>query len=180
MNKAVFAITKDLAHTQTTIDNLLTGGFDDDEISVLGSDSSGNNSFGSVKETKAPEGATTGATTGGVVGGVIGLLAGLGALAIPGVGPLIAAGPIMGALSGLGIGAATGGLVGGLIGLGIPEYVAKNYNDRLESGNFLISVHTYIDEEVKSAKDIFEASGATDISDANVAESDKKKEVIAD
>ena len=178
MNKAVFAIAKNLEHAQITIDNLLAGGFDDQEISVLGSDSTGNHSFGSVKETKAPEGATAGATTGGVVGGVIGLLAGLGALAIPGVGPLIAAGPIMGALSGLGIGAATGGLVGGLIGLGIPEYVAKNYNDRLQSGNFLISVHVDSSEEVTAAKKIFETSEASDISDANVSNS--KKEVAVD
>src|ERR1041384_357839 len=127
-------------------------------------DTGGTRDVGHVKATKAPEGATTGAATGGATGGVIGLLAGIGALAIPGVGPLIAAGPIMAALSGAAVGAATGGVVGGLIGLGIPEIEAKRYEEKLKKGNYLIAVHTDESEDVDRAKDIFKTAGAEGIS----------------
>src|SRR5437773_688551 len=125
------------------------------------------------KATKAPEGATTGAATGGATGGVIGLLAGIGALAIPGVGPFIAAGPIMAALSGAAVGAATGGVVGGLIGLGIPEIEAKRYEEKLKRGNYLIAVHTDEKEDVDRAKQIFKAAGAEDISTVSEASAPK-------
>ena len=174
MKKSVFAIARDTTHASDVIERLNASGFDNQEISVLAPDNEGKHSFGTVKETKAPEGATTGATTGGVVGGVLGLLAGLGALAIPGIGAFVAAGPIMGALSGLGIGAATGGIVGGLIGLGIPEFEAKVYGDKLKDGHYLISVHAHDGDEESSAKEIFEAAGATDISTANMSAADKK------
>jgi hypothetical protein len=128
---------------------------------------------GHVKATKAPEGATTGAATGGATGGVIGLLAGIGALAIPGVGPFIAAGPIMAALSGAAVGAATGGVVGGLIGLGIPEIEAKRYDEKLKKGNYLIAVHTDESEDVDRAKQIFKTAGAEDISTVREASAPK-------
>jgi hypothetical protein len=129
----------------------------------------GKHDIGHVKASKAPEGATTGAVTGGVTGGVIGLLAGIGALAIPGVGPLIAAGPIMAALSGAAIGGTTGGVVGGLIGLGIPEIEAKRYEDKLKKGNYLISVHAHDDEQEDKAKDIFRAANAEDITTSSMS-----------
>jgi len=125
--------------------------------------------MGHVKATKAPEGATTGGVTGGVAGGVIGLLAGIGALAIPGLGPFIAAGPIMAALSGASIGAATGGLVGGLVGMGIPEIEAKRYEQKLRDGNFLIAVDIDDDDDEDRAKEIFKAAGAEDISTTSMS-----------
>src|SRR4029434_10905322 len=118
--------------------------------------------FAHEKNTKAPEGAATGAGTGGVVGGALGLLAGIGALVIPGVGPLIAAGPIMAALSGAAVGATVGGIAGALIGLGSPEYEAKRYEGKIREGNILISVHAESSDQVKLAKDIFKRAGAQD------------------
>jgi hypothetical protein len=136
---------------------------------VLTPDTGDMRDIGHVKASKAPEGATTGPTTGGVSGGVIGLLAGIGALAIPGVGPFIAAGPIMAALSGAAVGAATGGVVGGLIGLGIPEIEAKRYEEKLKRGNYLIAVHADENEDVDRAKHIFEDAGAEDVSTVSEA-----------
>lgn len=127
-----------------------------------------------------PEGATVGASTGGVVGGTIGLLAGIGALAIPGLGPFIAAGPIMAALSGGAIGAIGGGLTGALVGLGIPEYEAKRYEGKVKEGGILISVHSESNDETKQAKDIFKESGAHDISSTSEAHSDLKAEEVSD
>jgi hypothetical protein len=127
-------------------------------------DRQGSKEFAAEKNTKAPEGATTGAGVGGAVGGTLGLLAGLGALAIPGVGPLIAAGPIMGALAGLGVGGTVGGLVGALVGLGIPEYEAKRYEGRVKDGGILLSVHCDSSDEISRAKEILKATGADDIS----------------
>jgi hypothetical protein len=128
---------------------------------------------GELKATKAPEGATTGAATGGATGGVIGLLAGIGALAIPGIGPFIAAGPIMAALSGAAVGAATGGVVGGLIGLGIPEIEAKRYDEKLKKGNYLVAVHTDESEDVDRAKQVFKTARAEDISTVSEASAPK-------
>src|ERR1051326_8728540 len=130
----VFCIAKNRSQAEEIIERLQTGGFATSEISVLVPDKEGKHEIGPVKATKAPEGATTGAATGGVTGGVIGLLAGVGALAIPGVGPFIAAGPIMAALGGAAVGATTGGVVGGLVGLGIPEIEAKRYDEKLKKG----------------------------------------------
>src|SRR5664279_4381543 len=140
---SVFCITKSHSQAEQIVERLQTSGFPVSEISVLLPDTEGKHDIGHVKATKAPEGATTGAVAGGVTGGVLGLLAGIGALAIPGVGPFIAAGPIMAALSGAAIGGTTGGIVGVLVGLGIPEIEAKRYEEKLKSGNYLISVHTH-------------------------------------
>lgn len=174
MNKSVFAIAKTVTHAQSLIDGLTTAGFSSSEISVLAPDVESNHTFGAVKETKAPEGTATGATTGGLVGGTLGLLAGLGALAIPGIGAFVAAGPIMAALSGLGIGAATGGIIGGLIGLGIPEFEAKVYDEKLKSGHYLLSVHAHDGDEVDRAKNVFKAGGAEDISTTGMSSPNKK------
>lgn len=127
-------------------------------------ESAGPTDIGSVKSTKAPEGATAGAGSGAVIGGTLGLLAGIGALAIPGVGPLIAAGPIMAALAGIGVGGAVGGFTGALIGMGIPEYEAKKYEGRLKKGGILFSVHCDTSEQIKRAKEILERTGGEDIS----------------
>ncbi len=162
-NTSIFCITKSRAHAEIIIDRLHSSGFAYSEISVLTPETDSNHDIGHVKATKAPEGTATGAATGGVAGGVLGLLAGIGALAIPGVGPFIAAGPIMAALSGAAIGATTGGIVGGLIGLGIPELEAKIYEGKLRTGNFLVSVHAHNSDEVTRAKDIFDDEDAEDI-----------------
>ena len=161
---SVFGIVKTHAQAEQIVEGLQRAGFAAPEISVLLPDREGKHDIGHVKATKAPEGATTGAATGGVTGGVLGLLAGIGALAIPGVGPFIAAGPIMAALSGAAIGATTGGVVGGLIGMGIPEIEAKRYEDKLKNGNYLIAVHAHDGDEKDRAKAIFEQAGAEDIS----------------
>lgn len=160
---SVFGIVNSHSQAEQVVEGLQEAGFPVSEISVLLPDNQGKHDIGHVKATKAPEGATTGATTGGVTGGVLGLLAGIGALAIPGVGPFIAAGPLMAALSGAAIGATTGGVVGGLIGLGIPEIEAKRYENKLKNGNYLIAVHARDGEETDRAKEIFENAGAEDI-----------------
>ena len=170
---SVFGIVKTHAQAEQIVEGLQRAGFAASEISVLLPDNQGKHDIGHVKATKAPEGATTGAATGGLTGGVIGLLAGIGALAIPGVGPFIAAGPIMAALSGAAIGATTGGVVGGLIGMGIPEIEAKRYEEKLKKGNYLIAVHTDESEDVDRAKDVFKTAGAEDISTVSEASAPK-------
>src|SRR5579871_896890 len=132
-NKAVFGIFSTVAQAERTVDVLVQSGFSNGDISVLLPDSQGTRDFAHQKETKAPEGATTGGITGGIVGGTLGVLAGIGTLAIPGLGPFIAAGPIMAGLAGAGAGGAVGGVIGLLIGMGIPEYEAKRYEGRLKS-----------------------------------------------
>jgi hypothetical protein len=166
---SVFCIAKSYSQAEQIVENLQSAGFSTSEISVLMPDTEGKHDVGHVKATKAPEGATTGATAGGVTGGVLGLLAGIGALAIPGVGPLIAAGPIMAALSGAAVGATTGGVVGGLIGLGIPEIEAKRYEDKLKAGNYLIAVHARDDDEEDRAEEIFKSAGADDITTSSMS-----------
>lgn len=166
---SVFGIVKSYAQAEQIVERLQGAGFASSEISVLLPDNQGKHDFGHVKATKAPEGATTGAATGGVTGGVLGLLAGIGALAIPGVGPFIAAGPIMAALSGAAIGATTGGVVGALIGMGIPEIEAKRYEDKLKTGNYLIAVHARDGDEKERAKEIFKNVGADDISTSSMS-----------
>lgn len=172
----VFCIVKTQTQAEGIVEELQTAGFPVSEISVLLPDTEGKHNIGPVKATKAPEGATTGAATGGMAGGVLGLLAGIGALAIPGVGPFIAAGPIMAALSGAAIGGTTGGIVGGLIGLGIPEIEAKRYDERLRSGHFLIAVHTSDDDQEDRAKEIFENAGAEDITSSSMSSTPKEEE----
>src|SRR6058998_2997528 len=166
MSKSVFGIATTHGQAERIVEQLQAQGFGASEISVLMPDTGGTRDVGHVKATKAPEGATTGAATGGATGGVIGVLAGIGALAIPGIGPFIAAGPIMAALSGAAVGAAAGGLVGTLVGMGIPEYEAKRYEGRLREGKILMSVHSENSDQTKRAKDILERAGAEDISTA--------------
>lgn len=165
-NTAAFGIFKTRTAAEDCITALIAAGFRNQDISVLASDSNTTKELATEKNTKAPEGATTGATTGGVIGGTLGLLAGIGAIAIPGVGPFIAAGPIMGALAGLGVGAAAGGIVGALIGMGIPEYEAKRYEGYVRDGGILVSVHGDNSDWVSKAKDILEKNGAKDVSSA--------------
>ena len=162
-NTAAFGIFPSRHAAETAVDRLHSAGFSHDDVSVLMADKSSSKEFASEKNTKAPEGTTAGVLGGGTVGGTLGLLAGLGALAIPGVGPLIAAGPIMGALAGLGIGSAVGGLVGALVGMGIPEYEAKRYEGRVNDGGILVSVHCESSEEISRAKDVLKAAGGEDI-----------------
>lgn len=161
--KSVFCIARTHDQADRIVSDLSAAGFPSNDISVLFPDKGSTRDFAHEKNTKAPEGAATGAGTGGVVGGTVGLLAGIGALVIPGVGPLIAAGPIMAALSGAAVGAAVGGIAGGLIGLGIPEYEARRYEGKIRDGNILISVHTETGEEVSRAKKVFEQADAEDI-----------------
>jgi hypothetical protein len=164
MAKAVFCIAKTEAQVITIVDQLKAAGFSHNDISVLFPDKTGTKDFAHEQHTKAPEGATAGAGTGGVLGGALGWLVGIGALAIPGLGPFIAAGPILAALSGAAAGAALGGVTGALIGMGIPEYEAKRYEGKIKEGNVLISVHTEDSTERERAKTIFEHAGAEDIS----------------
>ena len=166
---SVFGIVNSHSQAEQVVERLQGSGFPASEISVLLPDTEGKHDIGHVKATKAPEGATTGAATGGATGGVLGLLAGIGALAIPGIGPFIAAGPIMAALSGAAIGAGTGGLVGGLIGMGIPEIEAKRYEGKLKSGNYLIAVHADDGDQKDRAKEIFKNAGAEDISTSSMS-----------
>jgi hypothetical protein len=165
-NTAVFGIFSTQAQAEQGVDALQAAGFRSDDISVLAPDQQTSKELAAEKNTKAPEGTTTGATTGGALGGTLGLLAGIGALAIPGLGPFIAAGPIMATLAGLGVGAATGGLIGALVGMGIPEYEAKRYEGRVKEGSILVSVHCDDSDWVSKAKDILGRAGAEDISSA--------------
>lgn len=166
---SVFGIVKSQAQAERTVDLLQNADFPASDISVLFPDTQGKHDFGHVKATKAPEGATTGGVTGGLTGGVLGLLAGIGALAIPGVGPFIAAGPIMATLGGAAIGAGTGGLIGALVGMGIPEIEAKRYEEKLRAGNYLIAVDAEDGDEKDRAKEIFKQAGAEDISTSSLA-----------
>src|SRR6202522_3660725 len=171
---AVFGIYQTEKQAERTVDDLLEAGFSNDDISVLLPDSKGTKDFAHQKSTKAPEGAAAGVTTGGVIGGTLGLLAGIGALAIPGVGPFIAAGPIMGALAGLGVGGAVGGLIGALVGMGIPEYEAKRYEGHIKAGGVLLSVHCDTSEKIARAKDLLKHTGAQDIASSGEASADYK------
>jgi outer membrane lipoprotein SlyB len=162
-NKSVFCISSSRAQAEEIVSGLKDSNFSNNDISVLFPDKATTRDFAHEKSTKAPEGAVAGAGTGGLIGGTLGWIAGIGALAIPGVGPFIAAGPIIGALSGVALGAAVGGIAGGLVGLGIPELEAKRYEGKIKEGNILISVHTANSEEIKAAKEIFHKAQAHDI-----------------
>ncbi len=165
-NTAVFGIYATPATAENAVDHLLSIGFTNSAISVLLPDDESTRAFAHEKNTKAPEGTVTGVTTGGVIGGTLGLLAGIGALAIPGVGPLIAAGPIMGALAGLGVGGTVGGIVGALVGMGIPEYEAKRFEGAVKGGGTLLSVHCDSSDEITKAKNGLRDTGAKDIASA--------------
>jgi hypothetical protein len=174
-NTAVYGIYNTRAGAEDAVDRLLASGFRNEDISVLLQDNVGTKDFAHEKQTKAPEGTTTGAVTGGVIGGTLGLLAGIGALAIPGVGPLIAAGPIMATLAGVGSGGVVGGVIGALVGMGIPEYEAKRYEGRIKEGGILLSVHCDNSDWVKKAKDLLKQTGAEDISSTGEASADYAK-----
>jgi hypothetical protein len=174
-NTAVFGIYRDQASVENAVDALRQAGFRNTDISVLFPENEGTKDFAHEKNTKAPEGAATGATSGAVIGGGLGWLAGIGALAIPGLGPFIAAGPIMAALAGAGAGGVVGGLTGALVGMGIPEYEAKRYEGRVKEGGILLSVHSDNSEWTKKAKEILERTGAQDISSAGEAKADWEK-----
>src|ERR1700692_3391369 len=172
---AVFGIYSTREGVETAADLLARSGFPVTDISVLLPESLGTKEMGTEKATKAPEGAAGGAGLGAVLGGTLGLLPGIGALAIPGVGPLIAAGPIMATLAGIGVGGAVGGFTGALIGLGIPEYEAKRYEGRIKKGAILLSVHCDTSDEIKRAKDVMKRTGAEDISSTGESSSDVSK-----
>jgi hypothetical protein len=174
--KSVFCIATSRNQADQIVDQLKTAHFSNNDISVLFPDKDTTRDFAHEKNTKAPEGAVAGASTGGVIGGALGWIAGIGALAIPGVGPFIAAGPIMAALSGIAVGAAVGGIAGGLIGLGIPEIEAKRYEGKVKAGNLLISVHTEDSQEISRAKDIFAKAGAQDICTTGEASTPKDRQ----
>jgi hypothetical protein len=174
-NTAVFGIYKTRAEVESAVDQLKLAGFRNTDISVLMAENQGTKDFAHEKNTKAPEGATTGAGSGAVIGGALGWLAGIGALAIPGVGPFIAAGPIMAALAGAGVGGALGGILGALVGLGIPEYEAKRYEGRIRKGDILLSVHCDSSDWIQQAKDILERTGAEDVASAGEASADFAK-----
>ena len=171
-NTAVFGIYPTRSAVERAVDELKTAGFLNTDISVLFPESAGTKDFAVDKGTKAPEGAATGAGSGAVVGGTLGWLAGIGALAIPGLGPFIAAGPIMAALAGAGVGGAVGGVAGALIGMGIPEYEAKRYEGRVKNGGILLSVHSDDSEETRRAKDILRKTGAEDVSSTGESKGD--------
>jgi hypothetical protein len=174
-NTAVFGIYPSYASVEEGVEALKAAGFRNTDISVLMPENVGTKDFAHEKNTKAPEGAATGAGTGAVLGGTLGWLVGIGALAVPGLGPFIAAGPIMAALAGVGVGTAVGGLTGALIGMGIPEYEAKRYEGRIRDGGILLSVHSDGGKWTKMAKQTMESTGAQDISSTGEASADFAK-----
>src|SRR5581483_9024425 len=174
-NTAVYGIFRNRAQAENAVDRFIAAGFRTEDISVPLAENVGTKDFAHEKHTKAPEGTATGAAAGGVVGGTLGLLAGIGALAIPGLGPFIAAGPIMSLLAGAGAGGVVGGLVGALVGMGIPEYEAKRYEGRIKEGGILMSVHCDDSDWTKKAKDLLEQTGAEDVSSTGEADADFAK-----
>ena len=176
MKKAVLCIVQDQSQAESIVDELQAAGFASSDISVLFPNKTGTKDFAHEHNTKAPEGAVAGAGAGGVVGGTLGLLAGIGALAIPGLGPFIAAGPLLAALSGVAAGATVGGIAGGLIGMGIPEIEAKRYEGKIKGGNLLISVHTESSDERERAVTLFKAARAEDICTTSESSVPKAKE----
>ena len=171
-NTAVFGIYPTREALESAVQQLNDAGFRSTDISVLVPQNIGSKDLATSKATKAPEGVTAGAGSGAVIGGALGWLAGMGALAVPGIGPLIAAGPIVAALAGMGAVGAIGGIAGALIGLGIPEYEAKRYEGRVRKGGILLSIHADDHEWVKKAKAILERSGAEDVSSSGEVKGD--------
>lgn len=174
-NTAAFGIYASREMAEGAVDRLINAGFRREDISVLLQDNVGTKDFAHEKHTKAPEGTTTGVVAGGLIGGTIGLLAGIGVLAIPGLGPLIAAGPIIAALTGVGSGGVVGGIIGALVGMGIPEYEAKRYEGRIKEGGILLSVHCDNSDWVSKAKQVLKDTGAEDISSGGEAAADFAK-----
>ena len=171
-NTAVFGLYPNQTSLQEGVEALRKAGFRATDISVLFPENVGTKDLAHEKGTKAPEGVAAGATTGAVAGGVLGWLVGIGALAIPGLGPFIAAGPIVAALAGVGAVGAVGGITGALIGFGIPEYEAKRYEGRIRSGGILLSVHSDNSDWTKKAKVVLEATGAQDVASTGEATGD--------
>jgi hypothetical protein len=171
-NTAAFGIYATREMAENAVDRLLAGGFRNEDISVLLQDNVGTKDFAHEKHTKAPEGTATGFVAGGIVGGTIGLLAGIGVLAIPGLGPLIAAGPVIAALTGIGSGGVLGGVIGALVGMGIPEYEAKRYEGRIKQGGILLSAHCDNAQWVEKAKALLRETGAEDIASAGEQHAD--------
>jgi hypothetical protein len=176
-NTAVFGICIRISQLEQAIDSLKLAGFRSDDISVLFPDKEGTRDFAHEKHTKAPEGAAAGAGAGVVLGGTLGWLVGIGALAIPGLGPFIAAGPIMAALAGAGVGGTVGGLTGALVGMGIPEFEAKRYEGLVKKGGILLSVHSDSSEWAKKAKEVLERAKLSDVSSTGEASADVKSTV---
>jgi hypothetical protein len=171
-NIAVFGIYRDQLTAEDAVDNLKDSGFRSTDISILFPDNQGTKDFAHEKHTKAPEGAVAGGSSGAILGGALGWLAGIGALAIPGIGPFIAAGPIMGMLGGIGVGGAIGGVTGALIGLGIPEYEAKRYEGRIRRGGILLSVHCDDPDWAKRASNVLHQTGGEDVGSTGEARAD--------
>ncbi len=171
-NIAVFGMYPSRGSVEEAVDHLRNAGFRSTDISVLFPDNVGNKDLAHEKNSKAPEGATTGGLSGAVIGGTLRWLAGIGALAIPGLGPFIAAGPIMGLLGGIGAGATLGGIAGALVGMGIPEYEAKRYEGRIREGGILLSVHSDNSDWTKRARQVLESTGAHDIGSTSEAGAD--------
>lgn len=167
MTKSVMCIVETQGKAELIVDQVEHAGFPRSDVSVLLPSKSGTKDFAHEQNTKAPEGAVAGVGAGGVVGGTLGLLAGIGALAIPGVGPFIAAGPLLAALSGAAAGATVGGIAGALVGMGIPETEAKRYEGKIKGGNILIAVHTNSRDEQKRVEAIFKNNDAYDIASAS-------------
>jgi len=174
-NTAVFGIYSGRERVENAIQSLQNAGFRNTDVSILLPENAGTKDLATQKATKAPEGMAVGATSGAVVGGALGWLAGIGALTVPGIGPFLAAGPIVAALAAGGVGGAVGGVTGGLIGLGIPEYEAKRYEGLIKKGGTLLSVHCDSSEWVKKAKDILVNTGAEDVSSTGEASADYAK-----
>jgi hypothetical protein len=172
MAKSVIGIVDSTASVETIVDRLRVAGFTGEDISVLLPDKTGTKDFAHEHATKAPEGTTAGVGLGGLAGGTVGYLAGIGALTIPGIGPLVAAGPILAALSGAAVGGAVGGVTGALIGMGIPEYEAKQYAGKVKEGKILVSVHTTNRDQIQTAKAVMNEAGAKDVSTAGEASVD--------
>ena len=171
-NIAAYGLYPSLSALESAISSFESNGFRTTDISVLYPESMGTRDLAHEASTKAPEGIATGAATGVAVGGVLGWLAAVGAIAIPGIGPLIAAGPIVAALAGAGAAGTAGGLVGGLVGLGMPEYEAKRYEGRIKNGGILLSVHCDDNEWARRAKKILQDTGAEHVSTSSEASAD--------
>jgi hypothetical protein len=171
-NTVVYGLYKDRRGVEEAVDSLKRSGFRNTDISVLFPENEGSKDFAHEKHTKAPEGGMVGAGSGAVLGGTLGWLAGIGMLAIPGIGPFIAAGPIMALLAGVGVGGTAGTLVGALVGLQMPEYEAKRYEGRIRDGGILFAVHCDSSEWVTRAEELLKQTGAEDIASAAEASAD--------
>ena len=171
-NTAVFGIYPTYQLAESAVSALKSEGFRATDISVLVPENVGSKDLAHLRATKAPEGASAGAGSGAVIGGTLGWLVGIGALAIPGIGPLVAAGPIVAALAGAGAVGAIGGITGALVGMGIPEYEAKRFEGRVRKGGILLSVHADDASWTDRAKKILVRTGAEDVASTGEVKGD--------